>query len=100
VAAAVDVVIDLVFEEPVHAEDLSGAPLPEDTENSTENLLMPSQRADGPASPASVVLLSLDLSTVVPFHALLISQSIRSYASSLDLYRGSRAAPFLLSLRI
>jgi hypothetical protein len=99
VAAVVDVVINLVFEEPPLAEDLSDAPPPQDTENITENLLMPSQRADGPASPASVVLSSLHLGTVAPFHTLLIAQSIR-YTSPLDLYRGSRAEPFLLSLRI
>ena len=70
VAAGVDVVIDLVFEEPLFGESLDSPPLPEETENITENLLMPSQRADAPAGAASTSILSVDPTAVIAVRPL------------------------------
>ena len=99
VAAVIDVVIDLVFEEPILAESLEDSSVPEETENITENLLMPSQRADAPAGPQSASLLAIELDPIIALDTLLASPKT-SHPPRHDLPVGSRAAPFLLSLRI
>ncbi|MBL8069498.1 MAG: hypothetical protein JNM35_00240 [Nitrospira sp.] len=94
-----NLVIDLAFEGPDLSTSVDGAPISEEPDNPAENILMASQKADGPAD------IAWSAWAWVAFAALLMSTCLPTISStgaapSHDRPSRSSPVPLLLPLRI